>query len=93
MTGHVRKKGDSWYYSFEGAKVGGKRKKIERYGGTIKKDAESALRKAITEYENAGVLFEPVDVSVSDFFDYWMKNYVLVNLRYNTREAYRVIID
>ena len=32
-SGSVRKRGKKWYYSIEVAKVGGKRKRIERVGG------------------------------------------------------------
>lgn len=93
MTGGIRKRGDSYYYYFDLGIVGGKRKKIERFGGKTKKEAESLLRKTVNEYERAGSLFEPSEITVADFFDYWMNNYVIVNLRFNTREAYRVIIE
>jgi integrase len=92
MTGGVRKKGNSWYYYFDLAKVKGKRNKIERVGGKTKKEAESALRKAIQEYENSGLIFEPNEISVADYMDYWFKNYVEINCKYNTKTAYEGII-
>ncbi|HHY26445.1 MAG TPA: site-specific integrase [Desulfitobacterium dehalogenans] len=92
MEGHVRKRGEKWYYSFEASSVDGKRKRIERVGGRTKKEAEAALRKALQEYENSGLHFEPSEISVSDYMDYWYKNYVLVNCKYNTQQAYEVII-
>lgn len=92
MQGSVRKKGNRWYYSFEAASVDGKRKRIERAGGNTKKEAEAALRKAIDEYENAGNLFKPSDMSVSDYMDYWMKNYVEVECAPNTISGYRGVI-
>lgn len=92
MEGHVRKRGEKWYYSFEASSVDGKRKRIERVGGRTKKEAEAALRKALQEYENAGLHFEPSEISVSDYMDYWYKNYVLINCKYNTQQAYEVII-
>jgi len=49
LAGHLRKRGDKWYYSFEVGSVNGKRKRIERVGGRTKKEAESALRKAIDQ--------------------------------------------
>ncbi len=52
MEGHVRKRGEKWYYSFEASSVEGKRKRIERVGGRTKKEAEAALRKALEEYSN-----------------------------------------
>jgi integrase len=93
MEGHVRKRGDKWYYSFETGKVEGKRKRIERVGGNTKKEAEAALRKALSEYENAGLHFEPSEISVADYMDYWLKNYVEVNCRYNTQEGYKQVIE
>lgn len=92
MEGHVRKRGDKWYYSFEAATVDGKRKRIERVGGRTKKEAEAALRNALKEYENAGLHFEPAEISVADYMDYWFKNYVLLNCKYNTQCAYELII-
>lgn len=92
MAGHIRKRGNKWYYSFEIAEVEGKRKRIERVGGTTKKEAERALRKALEEYENAGLHFEPSQISLADYMDYWFKNYVEINCRHNTQLAYMNII-
>ncbi|MBS5822450.1 MAG: site-specific integrase [Clostridium argentinense] len=92
MEGHIRKRGNKWYYSFEASSVDGKRKRIERVGGRTKKEAEAALRKALEEYNNAGLHFEPTEISVSDYMDYWFKNYVMVNCKYNTQTGYEMII-
>lgn len=92
MEGHVRKRGDKWYYSFEATSVNGKRKRIERVGGRTKKEAESALRKAIEEYNNIGSVFEPSKTSVSDYMDYWVKNYVQINCADGTFKNYQDII-
>lgn len=32
-------------------------------------------------------------MSVSDYFDYWYQNYVIVNCKFNTQRAYKLIID
>ncbi len=93
MEGYVRKRGEKWYYSFEASSVDGKRKRIEKVGGRTKKEAEAALRLALTEYNNAGLHFEPNQISVADYFDYWMKNYVEMNLGYNTKKSYEIMID
>lgn len=93
MAGHVRKRGDKWYYSFEASSVDGKRKRIERVGGKTKKEAEAELRKALTEYENAGLHFEPSEMSFSDYLDYWFENYVLTNCKANTQNGYGLIIE
>lgn len=93
MAGHVRKRGNKWYYSFEASEVDGKRKRIERVGGRTKKEAESALRIAIQEYDNAGLHFEPTEISFSDYLDYWIKEYVKINCKYNTMIGYINIIE
>ncbi|AOY74716.1 site-specific integrase [Clostridium formicaceticum] len=93
MQGGVRKRGDSWYYFFEAGKVGGKRKKIERKGGNTKKEAQEALRQALNEFEKAGAVITESQLSVADYFDYWYKEYVLINCKYNTQQGYRNIIE
>ena len=92
MEGSVRKRGNYWAYSFEIAKENGKRKRIERTGGKTKKEALEALRKAILEYENAGSVIDESDMSVSDYFDYWFKEYVLINCKPNTQVGYKRLI-
>jgi hypothetical protein len=93
MEGSLRRRGSKWYYSFEAGSVDGKRKRIERVGGRTKKEAAAALREALQEYENAGFFFEPSEISVADYMDYWTKNYVEINCKYHTIEAYQNIID
>lgn len=93
MTGGVRKRGNRWYYYFDLGKVDGKRKKVERVGGNTKREAEAALRKALQEYENAGLFFEPSDISVADYMDYWLKNYVEMNCKFNTIDGYTQIVN
>lgn len=93
MEGGVRKRGDTWYYYFEAGKVNGKRKKVERKGGKTKKEALDALRKALTEFDNCGSHIDESNISVADYFDYWFKEYVLINCKYNTQCAYKNIID
>ncbi|WP_434295707.1 tyrosine-type recombinase/integrase [Clostridium botulinum] len=93
MKGSVRKKGNRWYYSFYTGTVDGKRKRIERAGGDTKKEAEKALRNALLEFEKAGSVLNESNISVSDYFDYWHKEYVIINCKYNTQLYYRRIID
>ena len=93
MQGGVRKKGETWYYYFEAGKVNGKRKKIERKGGRTKPEALKALRSAIAEFEGKGTFADESEISVADYFDYWHKEYVLVNCKYNTQETYKIVIE
>ncbi len=95
MEGGVRKRGNKWYYYFDLGTVNGKRKKIERVatGATKKSEALRVLRKAINEYENTGTVFEPTKTSVADYFQFWLKEYVELNLSYNTWDNYRMVIE
>lgn len=93
MKGSVRKKGNKWYYNFDGPKINGKRKRYERAGGETKAEALNALRKALNEFENTGSVAIDSTISVQDYFDYWYEDYVMRNLKYNTQENYRHTIE
>lgn len=93
MKGSVRKRGQKWYYYFDIATQDGKRKRIERVGGTTKKEADKALREALQQYENTDNFREASELSYSDFLEYWYENFVLINCKYNTRMSYRLLID
>lgn len=88
MNGGVRKRGKTWSYYFDLGKVDGKRKKKEKGGFRTKKDAEQALAAALNEYNNAGMVFEPSEVTVSDYLDQWYELYCKPNLKYNTQVLY-----
>lgn len=83
----------NWEYRFEAAKVDGKRRHISKAGFRTKKDAEVAGTKAMAEYNNAGLKFEPSDMSYADFLDYWFDNYVKMSCKYNTQVNYNRIIE
>lgn len=86
-------KAANWEYRFEAAKIDGKRKSISKAGFKTKKEAEIAGTKAMAEYNNAGLKFEPSEMSYSDFLDYWFDNYVKMSCKYNTQLAYTQIIE
>lgn len=88
MTGTVRKRGSSWSYVFDIGKVNGKRKKIEKGGFKTKKESQVALRTAIDEFETGGEVFNPEEISVSDYLDYWMEHYVKTSLKFTTYDHY-----
>ncbi|ALA12298.1 site-specific integrase [Paenibacillus larvae] len=94
MKGGVRKRYGSWYYYFDLGIVDGKRKKIERkaVGAETKSQAEKLLRKALEDYENTGIIFEPSETSLHDYLQFWLNEYVLINLKHNTQENYKGII-
>lgn len=93
MTGGVRKRGSTWSYYFDLGKVDGKRKKKEKGGFRTKKEAEAALAKAINELNTTGQIFEPSNITVADYFDYWYDNYCTINLKLGTLRQYRMTID
>ena len=88
-----RPKPANWEYRFEAAKIDGKRKHISKSGFRTKKEAEDAGAKALAEYNNAGMKFEPSDMSYADYLDYWFDNYVKVSCKYSTQIAYNQIIE
>ena len=88
----TRKRGKSWEWSFEGARIQGKRQCISKGGYRTKTDAIAAGTKAKAEYDNAGRIFRPSEISVADYMDYWYKNYVCKHLKYNTQLSYERVI-
>ena len=93
MNGGTRKRGSTWSYYFDLGKVDGKRKKKEKGGFRTKKEAEQALAAALNEYHNAGMVFEPSEVTVSDYLDQWYELSCKPNLKYNTQVGYLRIIE
>ena len=92
ITNRGDKKKPSWQYRFELAKVDGKRKYASKAGFKTKEEAEKAGNLALTEYLRAGKHFEPSEMSVADYLDYWLNNYCVVNLADNTVTGYANII-
>lgn len=86
-------KAANWEYRFEAAKIDGKRKSISKAGFKTKKEAEIAGTKAMAEYNNAGIKYEPSEMSYADFLDYWYENYVKMSCKYNTQTNYAMIIE
>ena len=93
MTGGVHKRGATWSYYFDLGKVNGKRKEKEKGGVRTKKEAEAALAKAISEYNSTGQVFEPSEITVSDYLDQWYNLYCKPNLKYNTQIGYLRIME
>lgn len=93
MTGGTRKRGSTWSYYFDLGTVDGKRQKKEKGGFKTKKDAEQALTKAMNEYNNSGQSFEPSEITLSDYLDFWFDNFCKMNLKYNTQVGYLQIIE
>lgn len=93
MAEGVRKRGKTWSYYFDAAKINGERKKIEKGGFRTQKEAVEARIKAISEYNNTGRVFLPNEMSVADYLDYWLENAIKKNVdygySYNTYVGYK----
>lgn len=87
-----RLKPANWEYRFEGASVNGKRNQITKSGFNTKSDALKAGNEALVEYNNSGKYFEPSEISYSDYLDYWLKNYCLMNVADSTYTGYSNIV-
>lgn len=92
MAEGVRKRGKTWSYYFDTAKINGERKKIEKGGFHTQKAALDARAAAIAEYNNTGRTFSPKEISVADYLDYWLENAIRKNIdhgySYNTYREY-----
>ncbi len=93
MKGSIRKRGSTWYYSFDLGKIDGKRKRKEKGGFRTKAECEKALRIALNEFEEYGSVFKISDISFFDFLNKWYDEYVLVSCKYRTQTYYKQIID
>lgn len=92
MAEGVRKRGKTWSYYFDTAKINGERNKIEKGGFRTQKEALDARATAIAEYNNTGRTFSPSEISVADYLDYWLENAIKKNIdhgyTYNTYRDY-----
>lgn len=90
---NITSRGSVWQYRFEVAPIDGKRKQVSKSGFKTKKEAEIAGTKAMAEHNQSGQTFTPATISVADYLDFWMDSCVKMNLKYNTQQAYRNIVD
>lgn len=83
---NIRKRGKVYQYSFEIAKVDGKRWQI------TKSEAQKAGVIAYNEYMNNGKIFNSSNMSYADYLEYWISTYANLNLKYSTIVTYYNII-
>jgi len=93
MQGGVRKRGGTWSFYFDMGTIGGKRQKKEKGGFSSRRDAEAALADAVSRYNKSGMIFTPSEITVSDFLDQWLSQYVSQNLSYNSWQSYLSLIN
>lgn len=82
----------NWEYRFEAAKIDGKRKHISKAGFKTKKEALEAGAAALAEYNNAGNIFSPAEISVADYLNFWLQQYGEMRLAISTRRNYGYVI-
>ena len=90
---NIRKRGQKWEYRFEGSKIQGKRNQLSKGGFKTKRECVEAGTLALAEFNRAGILIVPSDISVSDYLDYWFDSYCKMNLKYNTQLNYIQLIE
>lgn len=93
MKGSIRKRGSTWYYSFDLGIIEGKRKRKEKGGFRTKSECEKALRVALNEFEQNGSIFTASEIYFNDYLDIWYDNYVLINCKFGTADYYGRIIN
>lgn len=89
---YFRKRGKKWYYTVETVDEYGNRKKVERPGGLTKPECERAWRAAMAEVDYTGDFSEPTNMTVQEYFDEWLSEYVEINLKKNTIRSYKSIV-
>lgn len=94
IRGSVKKRGKKWYYSFDGAKINGKRNVIGGIcvGAETESDAIRFLNQMVSEYDSSGVVVKEVEVSFSDYLDRWYEKEAVHNLKQLTLISYTSMI-
>jgi integrase len=94
MRGTIKKEGTSWFVQYDAGKnpLTGKRKQKKKRGFKTKKEAEKFLSEQLNSINN-GTYFEPKDITLSEFLDYWLVNYAKSSVAERTFEHYLYIIS
>ncbi|MEI6856639.1 tyrosine-type recombinase/integrase [Psychrilyobacter sp.] len=93
MARVYKKNNGKWYFSLEIGTIDGKRKRLNRLGGKTKKECEKKLRQVINEFEDAGFHKDVSNITFSDYLDYFIENYMKINLRETTFKNRITMID
>lgn len=90
MKGSVRIRNKRYSYYFKYKDEYGKWKTKEKGGFKTKKGAESAMRKAITDFEESNFI-EKSDLTLNESIEYWCEHVGNTKLKYSTLKSYKVI--
>lgn len=85
MQGSIRKKGNSYYYRIHAGDF-----ECEKYAGKTKSEADSALRRALTEYENTGFVTKSTGITLYTYLVDWLKTF---DCRAGTHTDYSNVIN
>ena len=92
LKGSIRIRNEKYSYYFKYKDENGKWRTKEKGGFKTKKEAEKAMRKAITDFEENNFIENVVkasDYTLSQYIDYWFENVGDLSLKYNTLLMYR----
>lgn len=88
MRGHIRKRGSTYSIVVDiGRDENGKRKQKWYSGYKTKKEAEKALADIIAKIEK-GEYFEPANMTVAEYLNYWLDTYPKNNVAPSTYRRY-----
>ncbi len=93
MRGHIRKRGDSWVVVIElprDPKTGKRRQQWTSLKGT-KKQAERELNASLVRLEQ-GIHIKPTKITVGEYLESWLQDYVATNTSPRTQHRYSQIV-
>ena len=95
MRGHLRKRGDrAWAIVVDighDPRTGKRRQKWVNVNGT-KREAERKLVEVVLD-RSTGAYIQPSRLTISEFLDQWMQDYVATSVRPGTAGGYRTIVN
>lgn len=90
MKGGVRERSKGkWSYYFKYKDEFDNWKTKEKGGFASKKEAQTALRKAITEFEEDGFLNKKTSYTLEQYIEYWFENVAELKLKHNSLINYK----
>jgi len=92
MRGHIRKRGNSWVIVVElprDPETGKRQKHWQSFKGN-KKEAERELNAVIARL-NQGIYLQPTKMTVGEYLESWIHDYVTINTSPRTQYRYRAI--
>lgn len=88
----TRKRGKSWYYSFDaGTTPAGKRKRVEKGGFSSEKEARNEGTKALASFLTGNISIISEKISVTKFLDEWLEMKKM-EVRPRTSLLYRCVV-